>query len=152
MLLRAGVSDGPRKLLFNDFRFVREIDDVRFAQGLAHFFGWLQQAHDPRGFGEEGFHGFESFAESSIEFFGYIVGQFEMLNLIFTDRNGSRFVQQNVYCLQNWIREEPHVGRMSARDKIFVLCHPLKRRYGCQYVKYPSEFRVFWQHGLNEKH
>src|SRR3989344_1749280 len=120
------------------------------AQGFTHFFTWLENAHHPRRFGQERFDRGESFAETAVEFFCNVVGEFEVLELILADRDYCRVIDEDVSRLQDWIREQSGIRGMSASNKVFVLGHSLQLSDGGQATENPRKFRMFQYLRLHE--
>ncbi len=141
--------DGGRVVGKHDFA-------VLGGSGFAHFLLWILKVADADAFGEV--HEFdlvfrfggegEDFAEAIVEALGEAAGEFEVLELVFADRDVDGVVEEDVGGHEDGVVENADVDAVFAFAFVFVLGHAVQLAHTSDTIKNPAEFGVGGDAGL----
>ena len=149
----AGVGDGAGEFLADDVRRIAECDVAGGGgSALRHFGGWIVERHDARAdFLDEWLGNGKGLAEFGVEAARDDACEFQVLELILTDRNDGPVIEQDVASHERWIGEEADGDVFSLLDRlVFVLRHAFELRDSRDRAQNPAEFRVSSNFALDE--
>ncbi len=93
----------------------------------------------------------EVVAEPRVPLPGDLAGEFEVLSLVFSDRDESRVVQQDVGRLQDRIVQKSGADDLRALRLVLELRHPAQLTQWRDRIEQPLELRVFRHRRLHEQ-
>src|ERR1017187_4297698 len=147
---RVGISSGPHNDLADLVGGIEQGDRVIGAGSrLAHFLGWVVQAHDPRpNGGKAGAGDDEGVAVQGVEALGDVAGELEVLGLVFADRDNAGLVEQDVGGHEDRILKQAIADGFLFGGLNLVLGHALQPADRGDTGEHPGELGVGWDGGL----